>query len=68
MDPIYTDIYVEELKAGESFLHEDGEIYEISYREVDDTIIRFSVECLSSVEGADELVFLYGDTVKGQLV
>lgn len=68
MDPIYTDIYVEELNAGESFLHEDGEIYEISYREVDDTLIRFEVECLSSVEGEDELVFQYGDTVKGQLV
>lgn len=59
------NFYVEELSIGDSFVHSDGESYEILFIDEDDSLIRFSVECLSSVEGADELVFRYGDTVKG---
>ena len=65
MTETYTNIYVEGLMTGDSFIHSDGESYEVYATEEDGDLIRIEVECLSSTEGAYELVFRYGDTVKG---
>ena len=64
MSETFTDIYVEELMTGDSFVHSDGESYEVYTTEEEGDLIRIDVECLSSTEGADHLVFRYGDTVK----
>ena len=64
MSETFTNIYVEELMTGDSFVHSDGEVYEVYATEDDGNLIRLDVECLTSIEGADHLVFRYGDTVR----